>query len=250
MGVLDAQTWSRDIEEHGKRAQRRNKPIEEKESMKWLKSLRAMSEAQKQAPLVTFVSVGDRESDIYELFEEAEELGVSFLSRSCQNRRTSQESKVWDLVENSKVVGRMEVRLKDGREVKLEIRFQEVRLLAPKDNKNCKSDVTIYAISAMEESPVEGKKKLNWRLFTNIEVRDFDQACEKVEWYSIRFGIETYHRVLKSGRKSEDKRLNSVERLERCLAVDMIIAWRLMYLTMQGRATPEVSSDFFLTKMN
>lgn len=245
LGVLDSQTWSREVNEHGKSEQRRNKPIEEKESIKWLKSLRAMSEAQKKAPLVQYVSVGDRESDIHELFEEAEELGVKFLARSCQNRRTSQETKVWDLVENSKCAGSMDVRLKDGREVKLEIRFQEVTLLPPRDNKNCRGDVKLFAISAKEVSSKGKRSKLCWRLFTNIEVKDFEQACEKIEWYSVRFGIETYHRVLKSGRKSEDKRLEQVERLERCLAIDMIIAWRLMYLTMQGRATPEVSSDFF-----
>ncbi len=250
LGVLDSQTWSREVSEHGKSEQRRNKPIEEKESMKWLKSLRAMSEAQKQAPLVKYVSVGDRESDIHELFEEAEELGVNFLARSCQNRRTSQETKVWDLVENSKCAGSMDVRLKDGREVKLEIYFQEVTLLPPRDNKSCRGEIQIYAISAKEASSSGKESELCWRLFTNIEVERFEQACEKVEWYSVRFGIETYHMVLKSGRRSEDKRLESVDRLERCLAIDMIIAWRLMYLTMHGRATPEVSSNFFLIKMN
>ena len=250
LGVLDAQTWSREMKEHGKKKKRHKKSIEEKESFKWLKSLRAMSEAQSQAKEVKFVSIGDRESDIHELFEEAEELGVSFVARSSQNRRTSQESKVWDLVENSQAVGNMNVRLKDGREVKLEVRFQRVTILAPIRNKGCKGNITLYAISAIEESSAEGVVRLNWRLFTNVEVNDFDQACEKIEWYSVRFGIETYHRVLKSGRKSEDKRLRKVGRLERCLAIDMVIAWRIMYLTMQGRRVPEVSSDFFLTRMN
>jgi len=252
LGVLDAQTWVRAVKEHGKKRTRHKKPIEEKESIKWLKSLKAMSEVQKQAPQVKFVSVGDRESDIHELFEEAEELGASFLARSSQNRRTSQECRVWDLVENSRAVGKMNVCLKDGQKVKLEIRFQEVTILAPIGKKDCKGDVTLYAISAREESVsgVEGDIKLNWRLFTNVEVKDFEQACEKIEWYAVRFGIETYHRVLKSGRKSEDKRLKKVGRLERCLAIDMVIAWRIMYLTMQGRKAPEVSSDFFLPGMN
>jgi hypothetical protein len=245
LGVLDSQTWSREVKEHGKRDQRRYKPIEEKESIKWLKSIRAMSEAQKEAPLIKFVSIGDRESDVHELFEEAEKLGVSFVARSSQNRRTSQEGKVWDLVENSKSIGIMNVRLKDGREVKLAIHYKKVTVLAPRDNKNCKGDVNVYAISAMEVSSSDEDSKLKWRLFTNIEVSNYGQACEKIEWYSIRFSIETYHKILKSGRKSEDKRLNHVERLERCLAVDMIIAWRVMYLTMLGRVQPEVPNDFF-----
>lgn len=69
-----------------------------------------------------------------------------------------------------------------------------------------------------------------------------------MEWYSIRFKIETFHRILKSGRRSEDKRLQALDRLERCLMVDMMTAWRLMYLTMLGRETPEIKSGFFFNE--
>ena len=69
-----------------------------------------------------------------------------------------------------------------------------------------------------------------------------------MQWYTVRFGIETFHKILKSGRRSEDKRLGSLERLERCLAVDMITAWRLLYLTMLGRQTPKVESELFFNE--
>lgn len=254
LGVLEAQSWSRDVEEHGKREQRRNKPIEEKESFKWLKSLRAMAKAQEEAPEVKYVSVGDREADIYELFELAKELGSSFLVRSSQNRRTTEDVKTWDLVEGEKVSGKIEVRIcekgKKERVAELEIRFRKVTLRIPQDirNKIEKKTITLYAISAKEVLPPKGGKALHWRLFTNIDIEDFEQACEKVEWYSIRFNIETFHRILKSGRKSEDKRLKTLERLERCLSIDMITAWRLMYLTMLGRKTPEIESGFFFNE--
>ena len=61
----------------------------------------------------------------------------------------------------------------------------------------------------------------------------------------MRFGIETFHKILKSGRRSEDKRLGSLARLERCLAVDRITAWRFMYVTRLGRERPEVDGDLF-----
>jgi hypothetical protein len=101
-------------------------------------------------------------------------------------------------------------------------------LCVPRDikNKKEKRSITLYAVSAKEASPPKGEEALHWRLFTNIDIENFEEACEKVEWYSIRFGIETFHRVLKSGRKSEDRRLARLERLERCLAIDMIAAWR------------------------
>lgn len=251
LGVLDAQTWSREVSEHGKRKERRKKPIEEKESYKWIKSLEAMSKVRKEAPEVMFVNVGDREADIYELFETSKILGEKFVVRSSQNRRTTECQKVWDLVENTNVSGKMKVIVKDkdkkSREAELEIRFMEVTIPSPKDIK-AKSEITIWAISAKEISSSDKVESLHWKLFTNIEVTEFAQSCEKVKWYSKRFGVETYHRILKSGRRSEDKRLGSLDRLERCLSIDMIAAWRLMYLTMSGRKTPEVPSDFFFNK--
>ena len=82
----------------------------------------------------------------------------------------------------------------------------------------------MWAIWAREVSPPGGEKALDWKLITNIEVRDFEQACEKVQWYTVRFGTETFHKILKSGRRSEDKRLGRLDRRERCLAIDMITA--------------------------
>lgn len=254
LGVLEAQSWSRDVEEHGKGEQRRNKPIEEKESFKWLKSLRATAKAQEEAPEVKYVSIGDREADIYELFELADELDISFVVRSCQNRRTTEGVKTWDLVEGEEACGKIKVGIsrkgKKEREAELEIRFREITLRVPRDKKNKKEKrtVTLFAISAREVSPPKGEAALHWRLFTNITIEDFEQACEKVEWYSIRFSIETFHRILKSGRKSEDRRLETLERLERCLSIDMITAWRLMYLTMLGRKTPEINSELFFNE--
>jgi hypothetical protein len=251
LGVLDAQTWARDPEEHGKKANRKQKRIEEKESYKWLRSLQATDRAQKEAPEVRFVSVGDREADIYELFELGEQLGSSFLVRSFHNRKVSGETKVWDSVEEEEPAGRVKVsskgKDKKTREAELEIRFREVSILNPKGERG-KGAIRLWAIRAREVSPPAGEKALDWKLLTNIEVRDFEQACEKVEWYTVRFGIETFHKILKSGRRSEDKRLGSLDRLERCLAVDMITAWRVMYLTMLGRETPEVDSDLFFNE--
>lgn len=248
LGVLDAQMWKRDVKEHGKRREKKKKSIEEKESSKWLKSLLAMARAQKEVPETRFVSVGDREADIYELFELALELGCNLLVRSAQNRKTSEDIKVWDLIESEAPAGKMSVRVrgrnKRVREAELEIRYRRVVIQAPKDRRK-KGEVTLWGISAREVYPPEGEKALHWRLLTNIEVRSFEDACEKVEWYSIRFSIETFHRILKSGCRIEDKRLGYRERIERCLAIDMITAWRLMYLTKSGRETPEIESEFF-----
>ncbi|MBE7445456.1 MAG: IS4 family transposase [Planctomycetia bacterium] len=249
LGVLDAQTWARDPKEHGKKAKRKQKPIGEKESYKWLRSLQATAEAMKEASGVDWVSVGDREADIYELFELASQQEVSFLVRSFHNRRVCEDTKVWEVVDREVPVGRMMVFVKGKdkreREAELEIRFREVRIRHPRGEKE---EVRLWAIRAKEVSPLKGEEGLDWKLLTNREVRDFEQACEKVQWYTVRFRIEVFHKILKSGRRSEDRRLGSLDRLERCLTIDMITAWRLMYLTMQGRTTPEVASDLFFSE--
>lgn len=249
LGVLDAQTWARDPDEHGKKAKRKQKPIEEKESYKWLRSLQATARAVKEASGVDWVSVGDREADICELFELASHEEVSFLVRSFHNRRVCEDAKVWEVVDREAPVGRMRVfvKEKDKRErvAELEIRFREVRIRHPKKEKE---EVRLWAIRAKEVSPPKGEEGLDWKLLTNREVRDFEQACEKVQWYTVRFRIEVFHKILKSGRRSEDRRLGSLDRLERCLTIDMITAWRLMYLTMLGRETPEVASDLLFSE--
>lgn len=248
LGVLDAQAWSRDPEEHGKKAKRKQKPIEEKESYKWLKSLQATAGAMKEASGVQWVSVGDREADIYELFELASQEEVSFLVRSFHNRRVCEDTKVWEVVDREVSGGRMRVCVKGKdkreREAELEIRFREVRIRHPKREKE---EVRLWAIRAKEVSPPGREEALDWKLLTNREVRDFEQACEKVQWYTVRFRIEVFHKILKSGRRSEDRRLGSLDRLERCLTIDMITAWRLMYLTMQGRETPEVAGNLLFS---
>lgn len=249
LGVLDAQTWARNPEEHGKKAKRKQKRIEEKESYKWLRSLQATAGAMAEVPGVQWVSVGDREADIYELFECAQQQGVSFLVRSFHNRKVCEDTKVWEVVDSEIPAGRMKVSVKgkDKRErgAELEIRYREVRIKNPKRQKE---DITLWAIRAREASPPKGEEGLDWKLLTNREIRDFEQACEKVQWYTVRFRIEVFHKILKSGRRSEDRRLGSLDRLERCLTIDMITAWRLMYLTMQGRETPAVARDLFFSE--
>ena len=102
---------------------------------------------QKEAPEVKYVSVGDREADVYELFELTEELDCSFVVRSAQNRRTTEGAKTWDLVEREKASGEIKVSIsrkgKKEREAELEIRFRELTLRVPRDKKNKKEKRSI-----------------------------------------------------------------------------------------------------------
>lgn len=76
----------------------------------------------------------------------------------------------------------------------------------------------------------EGEDAVEWMLLTNLEVSDFEQAREKIYWYSLRWRIEMFFKVLKSGFRVEDCRLAHGERLCRYLTVMSVVAWRLFMM--------------------
>lgn len=96
-----------------------------------------------------------------------------------------------------------------------------------------------------EEKGTVGKG-IEWMLLTTESVESFEQACQVIEWYTGRWMIEIYHQVLKSGCKIAERPFETAQRLERYLAIDSVVAWRIMGLTFQSRETPEMSCEAFL----
>ena len=86
---------------------------------------------------------------------------------------------------------------------------------------------------------------MEWRLLTNVPTTTREEALERARWYTARWGIEVFHRTLKSGCLIEDRQLGFVARLENCLAIDLVVAWRIYYLTMLGRMDPEAPCTLF-----
>jgi len=249
LGLLDAQCWARDLDKQGKSKKRKELPISEKESIKWLKSYQAVSEVQKLCPDTMFISVGDREADIYELFYEAvlDHDGPELLVRADKGRkRKVEEEYLWDKMSSKPVSGFCEFFIprkgsRLSRTARLKIRFSQVTLTPPKAKKL--PPIELYAVYISE---IGYPKPLEWMLLTTLEVSNFNDAQKILKWYAQRWGIEVYHRTLKSGCRIEDRRLGNAEDIETCLAIDMVVAWRIFFLTMQGRETPDVPCDRFL----
>ena len=82
-------------------------------------------------------------------------------------------------------------------------------------------------------------------LLTTCEVHAEASAIEKIDWYRLRWGIEVYHRTLKSGCKIEERQLGAADRIEACLAIDMVVAWRIFHLGKLGREVPNVLCTIF-----
>jgi len=253
LGVVDLQCWARDPAEAGKKATRKKRPIEEKESCKWLKSYRAVAELQPLCPATVLVSVADREGDLHELFHEALQTpgGPKLLVRSERTRlRQVEEDLLWSLLRARPVAGHFEVRVprrstRPARTARLEVRHAAVTVRPPKHS--ALPAVPIWAVYAREvDAGGPGREPLEWMLLTTVAVATFADALERLRWYTLRWGIEVYHRTLKSACHVEDRQLAARGRLETCLAIDVVAAWRIFALAKQGRETPNVPCDHFL----
>jgi hypothetical protein len=250
LGLIDVQCWVREESDTPKREQREELAIEQKESSKWLESWKAAQRLQEQCPQSTVVSVGDREADIYELFVEAQRRpgGAKVLVRARQERVLKPEpdqeecARVWESMAQRSANAQITLEVprtpkRQARTAQLEIRYAEVELKAPK-RKPWLESVKMWAVTAMEVGAPPGEEPVEWRLLTTVEVRSLEQALEVLRWYTLRFQIEVYHRTLKSGCKIEERQLGNAQRIEGCLAIDLVVAWRIVRLTKLGREVP------------
>jgi hypothetical protein len=260
LGLVDAQCWARDPERAGKKALCDSLPIEAKESIKWLRSYRATAAVQPLCPSTVVVSVGDREADLHELFWEAQQTtaGPKLLVRAERTRRRKVEAAsaeeheyLWQKLAAEPIAGHQVLHIprqgsRPARTATLEVRYAAVTLRPPERCKACDA-VAAWAVYAREVAPpAEVTAPLEWMLLTTVGVDTFAQAIERLEWYTRRWGIEVYHRVLKSGCRIEDRQLQSADSLESCLALDLVVAWRIFWLVKQGRETPNVPCTLVL----
>jgi hypothetical protein len=252
LGLLDVQCWAREADEFGKKHQRKQRPIEQKESYKWLRSFQNVAEAQRLCPNTMLVSMGDREADIYELFALAlqDSNGPKLLVRAEQDRLLEDgQGHLWPSVESKPIVGIQEIQVPrrgtlPKRVARLEVRFAEV-LLKPPKGKSQYGPLKLCAVLAQETDAPQGIPPLCWMLLTTCQVASFDDATEKLGWYTKRWGIEIYHKTLKSGCNVEERQLGDADSIEACLAIDMVVAWRVYHMTKLGRETPDVPCTVF-----
>jgi hypothetical protein len=249
LGLLDVQLWAREPSELGKRHSRKQRPIEEKESIKWLKSFGAAAKLQSRlAGISTVLSVGDRESDVYELLALAQSKAdhPRLLVRAERNRRLAQEQQcLWPKMQAEPVAAEYTLQIprrkkRKARTARMALRFAEV-LLNPPQQRSKLGTVKVWAVLAQEIEPAPGDKALEWMLLTTLPVHDVEQARQCVEYYRLRWRIEDYHRTLKSGCRVEDRRLRDRHSWQNCLVIDLVVAWRVEYVKHLSRQQPEAA---------
>ena len=277
LGVVDANLWARDVDEfrenqrldkRAKERQRKQTPIEDKESYRWLEGYRLASTVAAQMPKTLIVSIADSEGDIYECFAEAiPERGTrkaEWIVRACQNRSLPRATdagsgyqKLWDEVAQTKVLDTCQVEVsknrpqshderkrkqpRSARIATVTIQAKRVKLKAPWRPDGVLPDVEVNAILVRELNPPDGEDPIEWLLLTSLPIDKLKKVHRVIEYYACRWQVEVYFRILKSGCKIEDRQFESADHYLPCLALYMVIAWRVMYVMMLGRTCPEMS---------
>jgi len=227
-------------------------PIEYKESIRWLENMR-QSTALFGEP-ARCIHVGDRESDIYELFCTARELGTHFLVRSCVDRLTGDGGHtIADEMKNAAVAGRHQVEVCDSKGgigmATVEIRYRSIHVLPPIGKQKRYPALTLTVLYAQEREEPTDRPRIDWKLITDLPVRSQADAIEKLRWYALRWKIEMFHKILKSGCRAEEARLRTADRLVKLISVFCILSWRVFWMTMINRFVPDAEPSLALTTL-
>ncbi|WP_013334785.1 IS4 family transposase [Gloeothece verrucosa] len=249
LGLIKQKAWVRKKMRKGKTYEERKRKIEEKESYRWLESLK---ETQELVPAQTeVVTICDREGDIFELFAFPRREKSHLLIRAAQDRtvksskQPEEVQKLFSHLKSQQVKGEMVLDLqrtprRKPRKAKIQVKYTTLQLTVPNNNPHLKylEPVEVGAILAEEINPPPKEQKVSWLLLTTLPINNVSDAFNYLKWYSMRWLIERYHYVLKSGCKIEELQLETGERLLRALACYSIVAWRLLWLTYTSRLDP------------
>jgi Transposase DNA-binding len=226
-------------------------PIEKKESARWLDNLKQSTELLSDPGRC--IHIGDRESDIYELFCTAQEVGTHFLVRTCVDRLAGDgDHTIADEMDEVAVKGLHRIEVRDGNgdpdEAVLEIRYRKIRVLPPIGKQKRYPALTLTVLHAEERGTPKNRKKIDWKLITDLPVQSRKDAIEKLDWYALRWKIEVFHKILKSGCRAEEAKLRTAQRLANLIAVYCILSWRVFWMTMLNRSSPDAAPALALTE--
>lgn len=241
LGVLDAWMWAREPKD----AQGHRGGI--KESQRWVEGYERVAETAENLPDTRLVYVADREADMIALMARAQELGTpaDWLIRSTHDRALPEGARLWTSTSEGEALGQIEFTMgsRHGvkeRQVRQQIWMRRIELPAGPGQ-----SVTATCLVAREFDAPTGIKPVEWRLLTNRAATTLAEAIELIDWYRARWEIEMLFNVLKNGCRVEAMQLGAMERLERALALYLVVAWRVAYLMRMGRGCPDLDAELF-----
>jgi hypothetical protein len=256
-GLLAQETWTRDPAETGKKHRRKQRPITEKESGKWLRGLDALNTLAPSCPQTRFLCVADREADVYELFCAARAATVDLLIRASEDRRVTAEADEQGRLRAT--LGRQPIAAvlsvdvprraqAPARTARVWLRWRTLTFVPPKRRGAHLPTVSLRVVWVHEDDPPAGSEALDWLLLTTLPLPDQAAAEQLLAYYACRFVIETWHKTLKTGCAIEARQLQSAESLYRGIALYSVIAWRVLYATLLARTAPDLPCTILLAE--
>jgi Transposase Tn5 dimerisation domain/Transposase DNA-binding len=241
LGVLDAWMWAREKRDaDGVRDG-------QKESTRWVEGYERVAEMAAELPDTRLVYVADREADLMAMMSRARELETpaDWLVRAKHNRCLPGGDTLWAYTTTGAALGEITFTIPAREKQKARCVRQQLwaRTVEISDGKDAR--VTATCVVAREMAAPKGVKPVEWRLLTNRQASTLEQVVELIEWYRARWEIEIYFHVLKNGCEVEALQLSAIDRLERALALFMVVAWRVTYLMRQGRSCPDLDASLF-----
>lgn len=265
LGTVYAEAWSRDEVSSGSRTrgERAAIPIEEKESMRWIRTLRQAEATAADCPDTQCICLADSEADIYELLVAGQtELNrAHWIIRACQDRALAGESGLLHayavatsvLFTNTIQVRGRQAKVacetrgrrqpRESREAEVSIRAVRVTLHPPRRPDRTLPAVTVNVVLVREENPPPGDEPVEWLLLTDLPIDNEQQIRLVIEYYGMRWMIELFFRVLKQGCRIEERRFEQIDRLLTAVTVYLIVSWRTLYTCRLARSCPEISCE-------
>jgi hypothetical protein len=242
-------------------------PIEEKKTFFWIEGLRDSAAIKARMPHTSIINVLDREADFFELFDEQRQhcSSVDLLVRAKHNRTTMDDHKLFDTIRESPVqtqldiaVPRQSARAKKSKQkarderparmARVSLRYKQIEIKPTPSHKDKKA-ISLWVVHIRESRLPKSQPRLEWFLLTTLPIDSTEDALNCVKWYQLRWRIEDWHRVLKSGCGVEELAHKTAERLKRAVAINMVIAWRIMLMTLMGRETPSLPAEIMFSDL-
>ena len=284
LGIVDQVTWARDslkseLSTAEKDRLRKQTAFAEKESCRWLEMFQSGEQVARANPRTQYVNVSDSEADIFELFQETQDMAENhdFIVRGCQDRATIDaleqgtksnepepdacridnvlaatpvryESTIEVSARESLIVGETRPRQKsrEPRTANVEIRATSLTLRGPARPGGKLDDVTLNVVEVREANPPEGEDPICWTLLTSLPIETNEDIKRIILLYCLRWLIELFFKTLKSGCRVETLKYETLDRYLTAMSMLIIVAWRIEYLKCAARKDPDAScEDYF-----
>jgi hypothetical protein len=273
LGILDQLPWSR--EELAIELGRTPHPLAFTEKRRWILGLDQIGEAQKQLPNTEIVVLSDRESDFNDYLIKSKRNKIKVVIRAVSKIRKNEEKKLFtEVVEELEILNKFSLeiqqmkgpsrfskrkgphskkdRVKDTRTAHLEVRAKKIVLRNTHNGliaTATEEEKTFWAVWVNEVDTPAEYEPIEWLLLTSEDLSENQKqkVFEVINWYKMRWGIEIFHKILKSGCRIESAQYDELERLKKFITLVSLVAWRLHRLVHLQREQPEAPCTELLT---